>query len=292
MASGLAVAVSSLSETAGPEGTARSGTHQLLGLFTSKSASRPASTPPEPRWRAHRHPRIEKWPDQFAGVLPRARWLAARAPVRLRLNVRVLFDIFYPACSRNRGRRAGRDRRDRGHRQPRGHRETFNPFVRPRSPASRRLRSVCERPGARRVDRDRARGARLPGDSRSRTVGLTSTTRRRSKREPCPRDARIDQCERPAIRWLTAGRIHGAQLHATAICGFGAHAFDPATGHPGFSTHRLRSGVAANGSADLPPAVGSRVLRWIRQLHLHAAEITQAFPISAVGEYGVSQRLT
>lgn len=95
---GFAVAVSSFDENGWvvKDGTQR--THQLLGLFTSKfgTPSRVyvggASMGGLIAIRM-----VETWPDQFAGVLPAC--AAAAGSTRQYdyfLNVRVLFDLFYP----------------------------------------------------------------------------------------------------------------------------------------------------------------------------------------------------
>jgi pimeloyl-ACP methyl ester carboxylesterase len=95
---GFAVAVSSFDENGWviKDGTQR--THQLLGLFTSKfgSPSRVyvggASMGGLIAIRM-----IETWPDQFAGVLPACAAAGGSTPeYDYFLNVRVLFDLFYP----------------------------------------------------------------------------------------------------------------------------------------------------------------------------------------------------
>jgi pimeloyl-ACP methyl ester carboxylesterase len=95
---GFAVAVSSFSENGWvvKDGTQR--THQLLGLFTSKfgkPARVYAAGASMGGLIAIRL--IETWPDQFAGVLPAC--AVAGGLTRQEdyvLNVRVLFDLFYP----------------------------------------------------------------------------------------------------------------------------------------------------------------------------------------------------
>ena len=95
---GVAVAVSSFSENgyAIKDGTQR--THQLLGLFTSKFGKPArvyvagASMGGLIALRL-----IESWPTEFAGVLPACAMAGGLArQYDYSLNVRVLFDLFYP----------------------------------------------------------------------------------------------------------------------------------------------------------------------------------------------------
>ena len=95
---GFAVAVSSFSENGWvlKDGTQR--THQLLGLFTAKFG-KPASVYVAGASMggliAIRV--IETWPNQFAGVLPACAVAGGLARhYDYLLNVRVLFDLFYP----------------------------------------------------------------------------------------------------------------------------------------------------------------------------------------------------
>ena len=97
-ARGFAVAVSSFSENGWvvKDGTQR--THQLLGLFTSKFGN------PARVYVAGGSmggliaiQMIEKWPTDFAGVLPACAVASGSARnYDYYLNVRVLFDLFYP----------------------------------------------------------------------------------------------------------------------------------------------------------------------------------------------------
>jgi pimeloyl-ACP methyl ester carboxylesterase len=95
---GVAVAVSSFSENGWvvKEGTQRM--HQLLGLFTSKfgkPARVYAAGASMGGLIAIRM--VETWPDQFAGVLPACAVAGGVARhYDYYLNVRVLFDLFYP----------------------------------------------------------------------------------------------------------------------------------------------------------------------------------------------------
>lgn len=95
---GFAVAVSSFSENGWvvKDGTQR--THQLLGLFTSKFGNPArvyAAGVSMGGLIAIRL--IEKWPTQFAGVLPACAVAGGLArQYDYDLNVRVLFDLFYP----------------------------------------------------------------------------------------------------------------------------------------------------------------------------------------------------
>src|SRR5215831_5407974 len=95
---GFAVAVSSFDENGWVIKDGAQRTHQLLGLFTSKFGT-PARVyvggASMGGLIAIRM--IETWPDQFAGVLPAC--AAAGGSTReydYFLNVRVLFDLFYP----------------------------------------------------------------------------------------------------------------------------------------------------------------------------------------------------
>ena len=95
---GFAVAVSSFSENGWvvDDGTQR--THQLLGLFTSKFG-KPARVyvAGASMGGLIAIRLVETWPDQFAGVLPAC--AVAGGLTRqydYALNVRVLFDLFYP----------------------------------------------------------------------------------------------------------------------------------------------------------------------------------------------------
>lgn len=97
-AQGVAVAVSSFSENGWvvKDGTQR--THQLLGLFTAKFGKPTrvyvagASMGGLIAIRV-----IETWPDQFAGVLPACAVAGGLGrQYDYALNVRVLFDLFYP----------------------------------------------------------------------------------------------------------------------------------------------------------------------------------------------------
>ena len=95
---GFAVAVSSFDENGWviKDGTQR--THQLLGLFTSKFG-RPARVyvAGASMGGLIAIRLIETWPGEFAGVLPAC--AVASGTVRQNdyyLNVRVLFDLFYP----------------------------------------------------------------------------------------------------------------------------------------------------------------------------------------------------
>ena len=95
---GFAVAVSSFSENGWnlKDGTQR--THQLLGLFTSKFGN------PARVYAAGASMGgliairlIETWPDEFAGVLPACAVAGGLGRQEdFMLNVRVLFDLFYP----------------------------------------------------------------------------------------------------------------------------------------------------------------------------------------------------
>ena len=95
---GFAVAVSSFSENGWDlkDGTQR--THQLLGLFTSKFGN------PARVYAAGASMGgliairlIETWPDEFAGVLPACAVAGGLGRQEdFMLNVRVLFDLFYP----------------------------------------------------------------------------------------------------------------------------------------------------------------------------------------------------
>lgn len=95
---GFAVAVSSLSENGWDlkDGTQR--THQLLGLFTSKFGN------PARVYAAGASMGgliairlIESWPNEFAGVLPACAVAGGLGRQEdYMLNVRVLFDLFYP----------------------------------------------------------------------------------------------------------------------------------------------------------------------------------------------------
>jgi pimeloyl-ACP methyl ester carboxylesterase len=95
---GFAVAVSSFSENGWvvKDGTQR--THQLLGLFTSKfgkPARVYAAGASMGGLIAIRL--VETWPDQFAGVLPACAVAGGLGrQYDYVLNVRVLFDLFYP----------------------------------------------------------------------------------------------------------------------------------------------------------------------------------------------------
>lgn len=95
---GFAVAVSSFSENGYviKDGTQR--THQLLGLFTSKFG-RPARVyvAGASMGGLIAIRLIERWPTEFAGVLPACAMAGGLArQYDYSLNVRVLFDLFYP----------------------------------------------------------------------------------------------------------------------------------------------------------------------------------------------------
>jgi pimeloyl-ACP methyl ester carboxylesterase len=95
---GFAVAVSSFSENGYviKDGTQR--THQLLGLFTSKFG-RPARVyvAGASMGGLIAIRLIESWPTEFAGVLPACAMAGGLArQYDYSLNVRVLFDLFYP----------------------------------------------------------------------------------------------------------------------------------------------------------------------------------------------------
>jgi pimeloyl-ACP methyl ester carboxylesterase len=95
---GFAVAVSSFSENGYVVMDGAQRTHQLLGLFTSKFGA------PARVYAAGASMGgliairlIETWPDQFAGVLPACAIAGGLArQYDYVLNVRVLFDLFYP----------------------------------------------------------------------------------------------------------------------------------------------------------------------------------------------------
>jgi pimeloyl-ACP methyl ester carboxylesterase len=95
---GFAVAVSSFSENGWVLKDGAQRTHQLLGLFTSKfgkPARVYAAGASMGGLIAIRV--IETWPDQFAGVLPACAVAGGLArQYDYALNVRVLFDLFYP----------------------------------------------------------------------------------------------------------------------------------------------------------------------------------------------------
>jgi pimeloyl-ACP methyl ester carboxylesterase len=95
---GFAVAVSSFSENGYVIKDGMQRTHQLLGLFTAnfgKPARVYASGASMGGLIAIRL--IETWPDQFAGVLPACAVAGGLArQYDYVLNVRVLFDLFYP----------------------------------------------------------------------------------------------------------------------------------------------------------------------------------------------------
>src|SRR5688500_15710069 len=95
---GFGVAVSSFSENGWVLKDGAQRTHQLLGLFTSKfgkPARVYAAGASMGGLIAIRV--IERWPDQFAGVLPACAVAGGLArQYDYALNVRVLFDLFYP----------------------------------------------------------------------------------------------------------------------------------------------------------------------------------------------------
>jgi pimeloyl-ACP methyl ester carboxylesterase len=95
---GFAVAVSSFSENGWVLKDGAQRTHQLLGLFTSKFGQpRSVYVAGASMGGLIAIRVIERWPHQFAGVLPACAVAGGLArQYDYTLNVRVLFDLFYP----------------------------------------------------------------------------------------------------------------------------------------------------------------------------------------------------